>query len=73
MLKVFVIYLHLKLYFFINMNTLANRVEELLLEVLKSRDDTSLINILRFSGCQIISSIRVIAYLKIRANRKKKR
>lgn len=39
MLKVFVIYLHLKLNFFKNINTLPNRAKELMFEVTNSRNE----------------------------------
>lgn len=42
MLKVFVIYLHLKLNFFKNINTLANRAKELMFEVTNSRNEIQL-------------------------------
>ena len=40
MLKVFVIYLHLKLNFIKDINTLANRAKELIFEVTSSRNET---------------------------------
>lgn len=42
MLKVFVIYLHLKLNFIKNINTLANRAKELMFEVTNSRNEIQL-------------------------------